>query len=241
MKQVEALSRPMLYPSKNRPPHPVGLDGFSARGVMRRLLELLAGGNIRQRGALCCSAILLAMSGCDAAKEAAPHSVASVQLSASAATEVHSEENCTLDHSLDSATPRPARTHARALSSEGRARLTALRVSAHVGSVSLRKRGEAWIVSGKNECTVPPRRMQSALDQLSALKSLPTSERPQDGNSFELQIVALAGEERVLHLDVAGRGPEGDLVQLPDYGTFHVQGLDRELWSSRPQDWCAEP
>lgn len=182
---------------------------------------------------------MLAACSCEATKEAAPASIVSVQATASlAATHVHSED-CSLDHGGSAGRAPP--TRARSLTEEGRKRLTALRVSAHVGSVSIRKHDGVWKVTGRNECLVPTERMERALEQLSELRSLPTTERPLDGRSFELQIVALAGEERVLHLDVADRAAEGDLVQLPDSTTYRVQGLDRELWSPRPLDWCTEP
>ena len=41
--------------------------------------------------------------------------------------------------------------------------------------------------------------------------------------------------------DVGGHGEGGDLVQLIDGSTSRVKGLDRELWSPNPRDWCVDP
>ncbi len=129
---------------------------------------------------------------------------------------------------------------ATALSLDARRRLTTLRISAHEGGVILRKKAASWVALGPRGCTVPPDRMERVLDNLESLKAVPASARPADGDSFELQIVALNGEERALHFDVADRNDQGDLIQLNDYSTFRVRGLDRRLLSPRPQDWCVD-
>jgi hypothetical protein len=116
-----------------------------------------------------------------------------------------------------------------------------LRVSAHVGAVSLRKRGSSWVMAGAGGCAVPERRMKQALDDLARLTAVKTEERPAGGDAFELQIVALMGEDVALQLDVAGRGSAGDLVQLWDGSMVRMRGLDRNLWSPRPADWCKQP
>jgi hypothetical protein len=83
--------------------------------------------------------------------------------------------------------------------------------------------------------------MERALDDLTSLDAVRTDERPADGRSFELQIVALMGDEIALQFEIAGRNEAGDLVQLVDDARFRIRGLDRSLWPSRPSDWCTEP
>jgi hypothetical protein len=141
--------------------------------------------------------------------------------------------------------PRPPRppqpgASASALRSDFRSRLTTVRVSAHASAVILRKRGSSWVTAGDGGCTVPAPRMERALDNLVRLKASKTEERPAHGHAFELQIVALMGEEIALQLEVAGRGNQGDLVQLHDDSKVMLRGLDRSLWSARPADWCKE-
>lgn len=147
---------------------------------------------------------------------------------------------------LEAHPPRPPRppppgASATALRSDYRPRLTTLSVSAHVGSVTLRKRGSSWVSAGDSGCTVPARRIEQALENLAELKAVKTEEQPADGNAFELQIVALMGEEIALHLEIANRDNAGDLVQLFDGSRVRMRGLDRNLWSPRPADWCKEP
>jgi hypothetical protein len=164
--------------------------------------------------------------------------VASQTAAASSATGEHAQDDCRPARPLRAAAAGPPLTSLRA---DARERLTALRVSAHVGSVILRSRATGWFTSGENGCRVPASRMKRALDDLTSLKAEPTSERPANGQSFELQIVAEMGEERALYLDVAGHGERGDLVQLVDGSTFRVRGLERDLWSPNPRDWCVDP
>jgi hypothetical protein len=109
-----------------------------------------------------------------------------------------------------------------------------------VGSVVLRKGGNSWVTSDDGGCTVPPRRMDRALDELGRLKAAKTDEQPANGQAFELQIVALMGEETALRLEIAERGATGDLVQIFDGSRFRMRGLDRSFWSLRPSDWCNE-
>jgi len=105
--------------------------------------------------------------------------------------------------------------------------------------VPLRRRGSSWVTAGSG-CTVPPRRIEQALDNLAELKAVKTEEQPADGRAFELQIVALMGEEMALHLEIAHRDKAGDLVQLFDDSRVILRGLDRNLWSPRAEDWCTE-
>ena len=128
-----------------------------------------------------------------------------------------------------------------ALGAKARRDLTTLRISARVGAVILRRGETGWATAGQNGCTIPASRIERALDNLTSLKAEPTGDHPVDGNSFELQIVAEIGQERALYLDLAGHGERGDLVQLIDGSTLHVRGLERELWSPNPRDWCMDP
>jgi hypothetical protein len=134
----------------------------------------------------------------------------------------------------------PPGASASALRPDFRPRLTMLRVSAHVGAVSLRKRGSSWVTAGDQGCTVPARRMERALGDLERLAATKTEERPADGQAFELQIVALMGDDIALELAIASRSNTGDLVQLWDGSRVRMRGLDRSLWSPHPADWCNE-
>ena len=137
--------------------------------------------------------------------------------------------------------PPPPGASATALRADYRPRLTALSVSAHLGSATLRKRGSSWVTTGESGCTVPTRRIEQALDNLGELKAVKTEEQPADGRAFELQIVALMGDEIALNLEIANRDDAGDLVQLFDDSRVKMRGLDRNLWSPRPADWCKDP
>jgi hypothetical protein len=154
-----------------------------------------------------------------------------------AASDEHAAHDCRSAH--PEREPVAAAT-ATALRPDARRRLTTLRISAHKGSVILRKKGATWVALGHDGCAVPPGRIERALDNLESLKAAPTSARPADGDSFELQITAQIGEERALHFDIADRNDQGDLIQLNDHSTFRLRGLDRRLWSPHPKDWCAD-
>lgn len=147
----------------------------------------------------------------------------------------HPEADCQSEHAAD---PRPPIPLATALAEADRARLTTLRVSAHVGSVIIRKVGAAWTLAGPQGCTVAAARIERALDNLAGLRAFQTDERP-TGEAFELQIVALMGEERALLFDIADRKDGRDLLQLGNASTFRLEGLDRQLWAADPLVWCA--
>jgi hypothetical protein len=155
-----------------------------------------------------------------------------------AAQAPHSEADCDDAHHGHPSQPRPPAPVATALTASDRARLTTLRISAHVGSVIIRKAGEAWTVAGPQGCTVPAARIERALDNLAGLRAVQTDERPQ-GGAFELQIVALMGEERALLFDIAQRRDGWDLLQLGNASTFRLEGLDRQLLAADPLVWCA--
>ena len=187
-----------------------------------------------------CTALVLPLTGCDRASEERDASTVSSATPAAAPSrpaDPHAEHDCRTAHPY---VP-PAGPPAVALSAKVRRDVTALRVFAHEGAVILRRRETGWIAAGQNGCIVPASRIERALDNLASLKAEPTSDRPVDGNSFELQIVAESEQERALTLDIAGHGERGDLVQLIDGSTLRVKGLDRELWSPNPRDWCVDP
>lgn len=121
------------------------------------------------------------------------------------------------------------------LSNEAREHADTLRISAQVGSVIVRKTEQGWLLAGPHGCTVSEARMAQAFQGLAALGAEPTDEHPAH---FELQIVVLHGEERLLHFDVAGEKDGRDLVQLTDASAFHISGLDRTLLSADPRAWC---
>ena len=190
---------------------------------------------------LACMVLSVSFASCDRAPEArdaSPVSSSTPTAGPSSAADAHD------DHDWRTAHPPyvpPAGPPAVALSAKVRRDVTTLRIFAHVGAVILRRGETGWVAAGQNGCSVPASRIERALDDLASLKAEPTSERPVDGNSFELQIVAQVGEERALSLDVAGHGERGDLVQLVDGSTLRVRGLERELWSPNPRDWCVDP
>ena len=190
---------------------------------------------------LACAALAMPLASCDRAPEARDASPVSSSTPAAApprAADAHADHDC---RTVDPPYVPPAGPPAVALSAKVRRDVTTLRIFAHVGAVILRRGERGWVVAGQSGCSVPASRIERALDNLGSLKAEPTGDRPVDGSSFELQIVAQVGEERALSLDVAGHGERGDLVQLVDGSTFRVRGLERELWSPNPRDWCADP
>jgi hypothetical protein len=135
----------------------------------------------------------------------------------------------------------PAGPPAIALSPRVRAAVTKVRVSAHIGSVSIWKEGNAWVMYGDDGCTVQPRRLQRAFDNLARVRAVSTNEPRPDRIPFQLQITLFVDEERALHLEIADRNEEGDLAQIADNWFVRLQGLDRALWSPHPVDWCRKP
>lgn len=124
------------------------------------------------------------------------------------------------------------------LSAEARAKLTTIRVSAHVGYVIVRREPEGWVISGPGGCTVRAERIDQALRNLSVLKSVPTTEAVPHGTAFQLEISVLVGEQLAVHLELADRNETGQLARLDDDSMVRVQGLDLSLWSPHPADWC---
>jgi hypothetical protein len=128
-----------------------------------------------------------------------------------------------------------------ALSADRRAHLTTIRVSAHLGNVIIRREGQAWVITGSDGCSVRSARIERALDNLSALKAVPTNEAVPDGAAFRLQITVLVGEVPAVHLELADRNANGHLARLDDDSMVRIQGLDLALWSPHPADWCKAP
>jgi hypothetical protein len=177
------------------------------------------------------------LSGCDSKKSAPP---------AAAATATATSNGQQSDPHADSSghgpgLRRPAGPPSIALNAQVRADLTTISVSAHVGSVVIRKEGSAWVLGGPGGCSVPLPRIERALDNLARVRAVTTDEPVPDGMAFQLQVDLLIGEERAVHLEVAARNDDGDLVRLDNDSMVRVQGLDRELWSPHPPDWCRGP
>jgi hypothetical protein len=107
--------------------------------------------------------------------------------------------------------------------------------------VSIWKEGNAWVMPGRDGCSVPLARLERAFDNLARVRAVSTKEPPPAGTAFQLQITLLIGEERAFHLEIADRNENGDLVQLADNSMVRLQGLDRALWSPHPVDWCRKP
>lgn len=185
--------------------------------------------------------------GCQSAKpkQGAPvaSSVATSPPSPSAATELDHDLSHGSHGSAGGAGGRkgPKVASPSSLSATARARLTTIRVSAHVGSVIIRREAGGWVLSGSDGCTVQPARLERALDNLAALKSVPTNEPVPGGAAFRLQLTVLVGEEPAVHLDVADRNAKGHLARLDDDSMVRIRGLDLGLWSPHPADWCKAP
>lgn len=128
-----------------------------------------------------------------------------------------------------------------ALSIDRRAHLTTIRVSAHVGSVIIRRKADGWVISGADGCSVPPARLERALDNLMLLKAVPTNEAVPKGTAFQLQITVLVGEKPAVQLELAHRNETGHLTRLDNDSMVRIQGLDLGLWSPHPADWCKQP
>ena len=192
--------------------------------------------------AVCITALL---SGCDSKKSREPDGVATAGEKASEQHPSGSSPEPQLDdghgHPVRPIILPPAGPPAIALSPRVRAALTKVRVSAHVGGVSIWKEGNAWVMLGREGCSVPLPRLERAFDNLARVRAVPTNEPRPDGTAFQLQITLLVDEERALHLEIADRNEEGDLVQLADNSLVRLQGLDRALWSPHPVDWCRKP
>jgi hypothetical protein len=184
------------------------------------------------------------LSGCDAKKAQQPAEAASRPAEAAPKLGASSGQHADDGHGSSAHPPgprRPAGPPAIALSPKVRADLTAVRVTAHVGHVLIRKEGRAWVMRGRDGCTVQSTRLERALDNLANVRAVSTNQAVPEGSAFQLQIDLLIEEERAIHLEVADRNEEGDLVRLENDSMVRVQGLDRGLWSPHPPDWCREP
>ena len=148
----------------------------------------------------------------------------------------HSTHDCTL-HS-EPRPPPPPGASATALKRADFDKLTTIRVSAHVGSVMIRKQGDDWVLSGKRGCTVPAKLVRRALDNLASLSAKPSDHSLLAGSPFVLQIDVLMNEISEIHFQIAEAAGDGDVVRLMD-GSVHVlYGLDHDLWVPKPTAWC---
>lgn len=130
----------------------------------------------------------------------------------------------------------PQAPSATKLSSPTRSRVTALQVLAHGSAVIVRKGPDGWVMGGPSGCAVSSQRIERALDNLSSLKVVESSEPPQQ---HDRQVILLDGADVLLQYDV-GVGAGGEVpARLPDGLKVRVGGLDRALWSSQPSDWCS--
>jgi hypothetical protein len=129
--------------------------------------------------------------------------------------------------------PAPSATK---LSAPARARVTALQVLAHGSAVIVRKEADGWVMGGPNGCAVSSQRVQRALDNLSSLKVVASSEQPQ---RQDRQIILLDGDEVLLQYDVGVGAGGADSARLPDGSVVQLRGLERGALSSQPNDWCA--
>jgi hypothetical protein len=159
-------------------------------------------------GLLSFSGLLVACDKAPAPSTAPP--TTSPSAAATTGSDPHAEHDCSVAH--PDPAPRVVAT-ATKLSDEARERADTLRISAPVGSVIIRKTEQGWLLAGPRGCTVSEARMAEAFKGLSSFGAEPTDERPDD---FELQIIVLHGQERLLHFDVAHHSQGSDLVQLND-------------------------
>ena len=130
--------------------------------------------------------------------------------------------------------PAPSATK---LSASARSRVTALHVFAHGSAVIVRKQAGGWLMGGPGGCAVSSERIQRALDSLSSLKVVESSQPPQQDDR---QIILLGGADVLLQYDVGVSSGGADPARLPDGSVVQLRGFDRGLWSSQPKDWCAE-
>ena len=147
----------------------------------------------------------------------------------------HDSHDCSVVHP---GIPAPKKL---ALTPHMREQITTLRISDRNGSVILRKRGDQWVVGGRDGCTVHPDLIRWALDNLESLTATPSDRRMSSETSFELSIAAEAGADRLLHLDIAQHEAGADLVQLADTSVHWLRNLDHELLSPKVTYWCSEP
>jgi hypothetical protein len=114
--------------------------------------------------------------------------------------------------------------------------VTTLQVLAHGSAVIIRKERDGWVMGGPSGCAISAQRVHRALDNLSSLKVVVSSEPPEQ---HDRQIVLLDGGEVLLQYDVGVRASGADPARLPDGSVVQLRGLERGLLSSQPKDWCA--
>lgn len=116
-----------------------------------------------------------------------------------------------------------------------RSRVTSLQVLAHGSAVIVRKEQDGWVMGGPSGCAVPSQRVEHALDNLSSLKVVASSEPPE---AHDRQVILLDGASVLVQYDVGVGVGSADPARLPDGSVVRLRGLDRGLWSSQPNDWC---
>lgn len=151
----------------------------------------------------------------------------------------HAEHDCR-SHAVPPAPPPPGFA-ATALHLKDLAAVDSVRVSAHVGGVTLRKRDGVWRTSGKRGCVVPPSRVTQALSNLTQLTVEGRRESWPSDAPFELQVDVLVGQDPLIHFEVGQRKGNTDLVQLLNGDVIELRGLDRQQWSVEPAAWCLGP
>jgi hypothetical protein len=114
--------------------------------------------------------------------------------------------------------------------------VTALHVFAHGSAVIVRKEADGWRMGGPQGCVVSSARVQRALDSLSSLKVVESSQPPQQDDR---QIILLDGTEVLLQYDVGVGAGGADAAWLPDGSVVQLRGLERGLWSPQSKDWCS--
>jgi hypothetical protein len=188
--------------------------------------------------AVCITALL---SGCDSKKSREPDGVATAREQHPSGGSPEPRLDDGHGHPVRPVVLPPAGPPPIALSPRVRAALTKVHVSAHIGGVSIWKEGNAWVMLGRDGCSVPLERLERAFDNLARVRAVSTNEPPPAGTAFQLQITLLIDEERAFQLEIADRNEKGDLVHLEDDSMVRLQGLDRALWSPNPVDWCRKP
>ncbi len=144
------------------------------------------------------------------------------------------------EYALERASPRPAPSNV-ALPKEARSKLTSLHVSSAKDGVLMEKVGDVWQTQYTPRCVVDDTKLTAALGNLASLTRRPTEQRITSGQDFVLRIVARAGHDKLLELDIGPRTERGQLMKLGDANTFEVKGFDVALFPADSRAWCRKP
>lgn len=188
------------------------------------------------------SLALLVAAGCD---EARPTTSAAAAPAASAdfsnpSSIFQQEAEHGREHAAERATPRRVPSDV-ALPKAARSKLTSLHVSSAKDGVLMEKVGDAWQTQYTPRCLVDEAKLTAALGNLVRLTRRPTEQRITAGGDFELRIVARAGHDKLLELDIGPRTERGQLMQLGDGTTYDVKGFDAALFPADSRAWCRKP